>query len=91
MAEKVIHEVRITETDDGYRIEIKGDKERLKEMGFGRGFPFPGMFGMGGHGPFGRHHHGPFGHGFPFGRRHGPPWWHEEEDDEPKEKTEGKV
>ena len=41
MEEKVIHEVRIVETEDGYRIEIKGDKERLKEMFSGRGWgPF---------------------------------------------------
>jgi len=32
MAEKVIQEVRIVETDDGFRIEIKGDKERLRQM-----------------------------------------------------------
>ena len=67
MSEKLIHEVRIVETDDGFRIEIKGDKERLKEMGFGKGM-FP--FGMGRRGPFG--HHGP--RGFGFGRR---PWWTE--------------
>jgi hypothetical protein len=36
--EKVINEFKVIETDDGYRIEIKGDKERLKSMmkGFGR-------------------------------------------------------
>lgn len=78
MAEKVIHEVRIVETDDGFRIEIKGDKERLREMGIGKG-----MFGfgrMGGHGPFS--HRGPRGFGFPWGHRHGP-WWSEA--DYPKE------
>jgi len=32
MAEKVLHEVRFIETDDGFRIEFKGDKERMKEM-----------------------------------------------------------
>ncbi len=79
--EKVIHEVRVVETEDGFRIEIKGDKERLREMGFGKGM-FPFAFGRMGHGgPFGRHeHHGPFGHhghrGFPFGRG---PWWTESE------------
>ena len=25
MSEKIIHQITITETDDGYRIEIKGD------------------------------------------------------------------
>ncbi len=65
MAEKVIHEYRIIETDDGYRIEIKGDKERIKKWieggprhlrrhwmgrGFGPfGFGFPGMMHMKGH------------------------------------------
>jgi hypothetical protein len=72
MAEKVIHEIRIVETDDGYRIEIKGDKERLREM-FGKG-AFPFGFGRFGHGPF--QHHGPRGWGFPWGRRG---WWPEEE------------
>ena len=47
--EKVIRELRIIETDDGYRIEIKGDKERMKRF----------MRGMRGrHGR--RHRHGPF-------------------------------
>jgi hypothetical protein len=71
MAEKLIHEVRVVETDDGIRIEIKGDKERLREMGFGKGV-FP--FGMWQRGRFG--HHGPRGFGFPFGHR---PWWTESE------------
>ncbi len=89
--EKVIHEVRMVETDDGFRIEIKGDKERLREMGFGKGMlPFPFLFGRMGHGgPFGFGHHGHEGleghrghhghhgrHGFPFGRG---PWWAEPE------------
>jgi hypothetical protein len=78
MPEKVIHEVRFIETDDGYRIEVKGDKERLKKMGF-----YPGMgFGPGMH--FRRwarkarkHRHG---HGFM------PPWmWGDESEDEPDE------
>ena len=82
MSEKVIHEIRIVETEDGFRIEIKGDKERLLEMGIGKGM-FPFGFGRMGHGPFGSHHHGfrhgPRGGGFPFGR----PWW--TEDTEPRE------
>jgi hypothetical protein len=53
MTEKVIQEIRFIETDDGFRIEAKGDKEQLKAMGFG-----PGMFSMGrGFGRKGRHHH----------------------------------
>jgi hypothetical protein len=53
--EKVIQEFRIIETDDGFRIEIKGDKEQLREfvMGFD---PRRWM------------HHGPEG-GPPFGPR----------------------
>ncbi len=90
--EKVIHEVRVVETEDGYRIEIKGDKERLREMFSGKGM-FSG-FGFGGpfrHGPFGGHggpfRHGPFGrgrHGFPFGGHRGP-WWYEEEETEKRD------
>jgi hypothetical protein len=59
--EKVISEWRIVETDDGFRIEIKGDKEAmrnwLKHFRWGRprhwarhGMPFGPW-----HGPFGRH------------------------------------
>jgi hypothetical protein len=36
--ENVISEFRIVETDDGYRIEIKGDKEAIKAVT--KGFPF---------------------------------------------------
>ena len=73
--EKVIHEFKVIETEDGFRIEIKGDKEALKQMGFGQGMMPPMMpFMMGrwmrgfrGHGPWGGHHrhgHGPFGGGW---------------------------
>lgn len=30
--EKIISEFRVIETDDGYRIEIKGDKEKMKSF-----------------------------------------------------------
>jgi hypothetical protein len=87
MSEKVISEIRFVETDDGFRIEFKGDKERLrKTMGFGpgKGFwrgtwgPGPRRYGKGGHWS---HRHGPgFGFG-PWG------WWDWEEgefeEDEP--------
>ena len=35
--EKVINEFKVIETDDGFRIEIKGDKEAIRQMlkGFG--------------------------------------------------------
>jgi hypothetical protein len=60
MTEKVIHEVRVVETEDGFRIEVKGDKERLREMGCGPGMGFARRFGR----RF-RHRGGPgFG-----------PWW----------------
>jgi hypothetical protein len=39
MVEKVIHEVKFIETDDGYRIELKGDKENIKKM-FDHGMGF---------------------------------------------------
>jgi hypothetical protein len=59
--EKVINEFRVIETDDGYRIEIKGDKERLKS--FMQGFGRPRHHG--GHRKwrkrFRRHWGGPFG------------------------------
>jgi len=74
MADKVISEFKVVETDDGYRIEIKGDKEKMKQWmehrgGMGRhgGFGFgPGrfmrhFFGMRHHGPWGR---GPWGQGW---------------------------
>jgi len=47
--EKVINEIRIVETDDGFRIEIKGDKEAIRQMlhGCGAGFPFGRGFRFG--------------------------------------------
>ena len=57
--EKVLHEVKVVETEDGFRIEIKGDKERLKELGFGPGMRFGHGFGP-----------GPFGHGMRHAMRH---------------------
>ena len=51
--EKVISEFRIVETDDGYRIEIKGDKKAIKEVT--RGFPFRHGHRGPGHFLFGRH------------------------------------
>ncbi len=72
MTEKVIQEIRLIETDDGYRLEVKGDKEQLKKMGFGTGIGFHRWIR-----PSSRRHrrsrHGRFHHGtrresFP------PPW-----------------
>jgi|Deesub1362A_J573_1020465.scaffolds.fasta_scaffold01670_7 hypothetical protein len=58
--EKVISEFRVVETDDGFRVEFKGDKEKLRQRfrwagragrgrprGRGMGFAFgPFPFGM---------------------------------------------
>ena len=81
MNEKVIHQIQVVETEDGFRVEIKGDKEALRHL-----FEEHGPFGwwqhferhFRGYGPFGRHEHGPHeaegrhGHG-PFGpHEHGP-------------------
>ena len=57
--EKVIQEFRIIETDDGFRIEIKGDKEQLREFVMNMD---PRRWGP----PPMHHHGGPFG---------GPPPW----------------
>ena len=59
--EKVINEFKVIETDDGFRIEIKGDKEAIRRMlgGFGHHRPFRGKR--------------PFGPGFGFG--FGPRFW----------------
>jgi hypothetical protein len=70
MSEKVLREFKIIETDDGFRIEMTGDKEELRKLLFEQGKPFFMPFGrgrgFGGHGPFGHRHehqqHGPFGH-----------------------------
>ncbi len=47
--EKLINEIKIIETDDGFRIEIKGDKEAIRRMlhGIGGGFPFGRGFRFG--------------------------------------------
>jgi hypothetical protein len=73
VTEKVLHEVRFIETDDGFRIEVKGDKERIRQMGFG-----PGLMGF----ARGMHHehlhrHGRHRHDHPMHRRgfKGWGWW----------------
>jgi len=48
VTEKVLSEIRFIETDDGYRVEIKGDKEKLNKMGFmHKGFKPGRFFGRG--------------------------------------------
>lgn len=76
MPDKVIHEVRFVETDDGFRIEVKGDKERMREMKE----HMREMGRMRRH----RHFHGGCGPGPRFARQFGwwwGPWWDEEEDE----------
>ncbi|MBM4429965.1 MAG: hypothetical protein FJ026_06385 [Chloroflexi bacterium] len=84
--EKVIQEWRIVETDDGYRIELKGDKEamrhwveHLRAFRLGRRYPRHG-FPWGRRPPFGWRQ--AFWHGFC-----GPEDWEgdEAEGEEPKE------
>jgi len=70
--EKVIHEVKVVETEDGFRIEVKGDKEALRRMGFG---PWRGQrppledLALEGEPGFDAHGHGMGGP--PFGPMHG--------------------
>ena len=83
MEDKVIREFKVIETEDGYRIEIKGNKEQLKkffehrEHGFGRR-QWRHHRGGPGFGPFGFWGHGPWGHG---------PWGWDDEDEEESEET----
>ena len=55
--EKVISEWRVVETDDGFRIEIKGDKEAMRECLKHRGHHGPMHFAR-------RMRFGPWGAGF---------------------------
>ena len=34
MDDKILGQISFIETDDGFRVEIKGDKERIRKMGF---------------------------------------------------------
>jgi hypothetical protein len=84
MMEKIISEFRVIETDDGFRIEIKGDKEKIKSFmtGFGRRQRGPHWHA--------RHRRGPGG---PFGFAFGP-WtscWGAWDVDESEEENASKV
>lgn len=69
MSNEVIHEIRVIETEDGYTIEMKGDKEALREMIFSaQGLNLYGKR-MGG-GARGRRHNGEK-HGHRGHREHG--------------------
>ncbi len=69
--ENVITEFRVIETDDGFRIEIKGDKEKLRPF-----FTGAGSSGAWRHGHWGGHRGpgGMFGFMPGFMMRMGP-WW----------------
>jgi hypothetical protein len=75
--EKVIREWRIIETDDGFRIEIKGDKEALRH--WAQCFQSRGP-------RHGTHHWPPFG---PWRARfwHHGPWCCTEDEEEPEEEA----
>lgn len=77
MADKVIHEMRLIETDDGFRIELKGDKERLKKMFFHPGMMFGHKMGFGRR--FRKAHRG---HGYGFAPPWMSGWWDEESEGE---------
>jgi hypothetical protein len=51
--EKIVNELRVIETDDGFRIEIKGDKEKIRAFmaGAGKQRRWP-HWGAGPRGPF---------------------------------------
>ena len=81
--EKVITEFKVIETDDGFRIEIKGDKEKIRSF-------IPWFGGRGccseghghGHGHAGRRgRHGRMGFN-PMMWMNMPPWWDGEEYEE---------
>ncbi len=61
MDEKVLREIKIVETEDGFRIEMKGDKEELRKLIFDQSRPFFAWGSrFGGRAPFGEHN--PFEH-----------------------------
>jgi hypothetical protein len=85
MSEKVVHEIRVIETEDGFRIEMKGDKEQLRQMlgmFFGRRHGHDRWRGFGGRGPWLERHFGAWGHGRgsdPRKRKYDMgPWWDQE-------------
>ena len=72
--EKIISEFKVVETKDGFRIEIKGDKEALRRLLKGSG---PRDFFKSGM-PFGRGFRFDFGPGFGAGFGCGS-WWNTED------------
>lgn len=75
--EKIISEWRVVETDDGFRIEIKGDKEAMREWVKHRCHSGPMRFAR-------RMRFGPWGAGF---AGHGAWCWSEDEESEEEEKA----
>jgi hypothetical protein len=63
--ENIITEFKIVETDDGFRIEIKGNKEKIRRL----------MENLGPHSFFGGPLRGPFRRSFRFGFGPGPGFW----------------
>ena len=84
MSDQRIREVNIKETDEGYIIELKGDKDALQDLIFSRrGFRGFGRHMHSEHRGEHRHHRGPGHHKHQ--RRRGPgrrfdlgPWFEEE-------------
>ncbi len=95
MNERMIHRIEIIETEDGFRIELKGDKEILRRMIFAQNWLPVRKFGVQRHdGEHTQEHHQHQRHEFrahhPFhGRKHPSrgqgsydlgPWWDEKAD-----------
>jgi hypothetical protein len=48
MTERILDEIRFIESDEGFRVEVKGDKEQLKKMfHMHKGFKPGSCFGRG--------------------------------------------
>jgi hypothetical protein len=97
--EKVIQEFKVIETEDGFRIEVKGDKERMRRFIEGMDPRNWGHQEPHGAPPWGppwrwarksrRHGRGGFGSGMFFGFGAHPWWWcgdEEAEEEAPEEK-----
>lgn len=77
MSNEVIHEIKVTETEDGFTIEMKGDKEALREMIFSaRGLNLygKGRWGERGSRRHGEHRHRHRGNTDRKSKRHGRQW-----------------
>ncbi len=77
MDEKVIYEFRVIKTADGFRVEMKGDKEQMHGFGFG-----PHMH------PFGRHWGRSWSHWGRHWKHAWNPCWDESEEEKPSSRGE---